>query len=168
MPWSRYYLPSSIPSMPPPRGTWNPIEGPGDYTVTKVVHSDTYSDIDPSKADLSGKAVFVSGASRGLGKAIALSFAKAGASYIAIGARSGLAEVEKQVKIVASKAGRKEPQVLRLQLDVADSSSVEDSVKQIENTFSRLDVVINNAGIMGGRKAIRDSDPDRWWQTSRE
>ena len=74
--------------MPPPRGTWNPLEGPGDYTTTKQVHSDTYPAIDPTKANLGGKAVFISGASKGFGKAIALSLAKAGASYIAIGARS--------------------------------------------------------------------------------
>ena len=51
--------------MPPPRGTWNPIEGPGDYTTTKKVHNDTYPEIDPLKADLSGQAVFISGGSKG-------------------------------------------------------------------------------------------------------
>ena len=107
--------------MPPPRGSWNPIEGPGDYTTTKVVHNDTYSEIDPLKADLSGKAIFISGASRGFGKAIALSFSKAGASHIAIGARSNLDDVAAAVRSAAKDAGRKEPHVLCLKLEVTDS-----------------------------------------------
>ena len=65
--------------MPPAKGTFNPLEGPGDYTLTAEVHSDTYPGIDPTKANLNSKAVYVSGASRGIGKAIAVSFAKAGA-----------------------------------------------------------------------------------------
>lgn len=74
--------------MPPPQGTWNPLEGPGDYTTTSKVHNDTYDAISPSEADYSGKTVFINGASRGLGKEMALSFAKAGASNIVISARS--------------------------------------------------------------------------------
>ena len=150
--------------MPPPRGTWNPIEGPGDYTTTKEVHSDTYPAIDPTRADLSGKAVFVTGASKGLGRAISLSFAKAGASYIAIGARSALEKVETEMKTVATDAGRREPHVLRLDLDVTDSQSVGNSAKKIEQAFGKLDVLINNAGLIGDREPITDSDPDSWWQ----
>lgn len=151
--------------MPPPRGSWNPIEGPGDYTTTKVVHNDTYPEIDPRKADLNGKAVFISGASRGFGKAIAISFAKAGAPYIAIGARSNLDEVAQAVKSAAVDAGRKEPKVLNLKLEVTDAQSVEDAFAKIEQEFGRLDVVINNAGILGQRSPIQDSDPEAWWQT---
>lgn len=152
--------------MPPPRGSWNPIEGPGDYTTTKTVHNDTYAEIDPTQADLSGKAVFITGASRGLGKAIAASFAKAGASYIAIGARSGLDEAENDVKAAAKHAGRAEPRVLKLKLEVTDAESVTGAVAKIEAEFGRLDIVINNAGVMGGLKSIADSDLDVWWQTS--
>lgn len=152
--------------MPPPRGTWNPIEGPGDYTTTKRVHSDTYPEIDPLQANLSDKAVFISGASRGFGKAIAISYAKAGASYIAIAARSSLEDVAKEVKAAASDAGRKEPNVLSLKLEVTDAKSVEDAFQNISQEFGRLDVVINNAGILGERAAIADSDPEIWWQTS--
>ena len=150
--------------MPPPKGTWNPLEGPGDYTTTEKVHNDTYPAIDPTKADLSGKAVFVSGASRGVGKSIALSFAKAGASYIAIGARSTLSEVEKDVKQAAVDSGRKEPTVLCLKLEVSDVESVDNAAREIEKAFGKLDIVINNAAIFGDITNIADSDPDSWWQ----
>ena len=150
--------------MPPPKGSYNPLEGPGDYTTTKEVHSDTYPAIDPTKADLSGQAVFISGASRGLGKAIALSYAKAGASHIAIGARRGLDEVEKDIKAAATSTGRKEPQILPLSLEVTDPQSVNDAATTIEREFGKLDIVINNAGLIGDMQPITKSDPDSWWQ----
>lgn len=153
--------------MPPPKGSWNPIEGPGDYTTTREVHSDTYPAIDPTKADLSGKAIFISGASRGLGKSIAISFAKAGASQIAIGARSDLGDVEKEMKASASKARKPEPKILSLKLEITDARSVDAAVKKVETEFGKLDVVINNAGVIGKRQPITASNPEDWWETSK-
>ncbi|KAK5127773.1 hypothetical protein LTR85_004889 [Meristemomyces frigidus] len=149
--------------MPPPPGSWNPIEGPGDYTFTKEIHNDTYAAIDPEKADHTGHAVFISGASKGIGRAMAVSFAKAGASYIAIGARSGLSDVSEAIRKAAKDSGRPEPKVLALKLDVSDRKSVEDAAKEIEQEFGKIDIAINNAGILGDVKPIADSDPDDWW-----
>ncbi|KAL7627867.1 hypothetical protein AAE478_002062 [Parahypoxylon ruwenzoriense] len=154
--------------MPPPRGTPNPIEGPGDYDTTTVVHDDTYAAIDPSKVDFSGKAVFISGASRGLGRAMCISFAKAGASMIAVGARSDLSATVKEMKAEAAKAGRSEPNILPLKSDVSDRQSIDDAAAQIKKSFGRLDIIINNAGIFGSG-LIADSDPDEWskvWQVN--
>lgn len=153
--------------MPPPQGTWNPLEGPGDYTTTRTVHSDTYDAIDPLKANLTSKTVFISGASRGLGKAMALSFAKAGASQIAISARSGLEPVAADMKKAATDAGRKEPEVLTLEVEVSSPDSVSKAVEKIGATFLKLDIVINNAGVIGEMKAVADSDPEAWWNTSK-
>jgi NAD(P)-dependent dehydrogenase (short-subunit alcohol dehydrogenase family) len=96
---------------------------------------------------------------------MALSFAKAGASAIAIGARSGLESVKEDLKGAAGKAGRKEPQVLCLQMDILDESSVANAARQIEAEFGRLDVLINNAAIIGKMKPIADSETDVWWET---
>ncbi|KAI1467545.1 NAD(P)-binding protein [Daldinia caldariorum] len=148
--------------MPPPKGTPNPLEGPGDYDVTSVVHSDTYPAIDPTKADFSGKAVLITGASRGLGRAIAISFAKAGASMIAVGARSDLSATVDEVKAAAQRVGKPEPKVLALELDVADPKNVDDAATKVKESFGRLDVVINNAGIFDASK-ILDTDPEAWW-----
>lgn len=130
-----------------------------------MVHNDTYPAIDSAKADLSGKAVFISGASRGLGRSIALSFAKAGASQIAIAARSPPDEVARELKEAASSAGKKEPHVLALKLEITDAQSVTDAGKVIEQEFGKLDVVINNAGVIGKMQSILDGDPESWWQT---
>ena len=149
--------------MPPAKGPFNPLEGPGDYTMTAEVHSDTYPAIDPTKADLTGKAVYISGASRGIGKAIALSFAKSGASFIAVSARSSLTEVEKDIKKAATRAGRKEPQALSIKVDVTDPESVKTVTTEIEKAFGKLDIVINNAAIIGDRTGIVDGNPENWW-----
>ncbi|KAF3061293.1 Oxidoreductase UcpA [Daldinia childiae] len=148
--------------MPPPKGTPNPLEGPGDYDVTSVVHNDTYPAIDSAKANLSGKAVLITGASKGLGRAISVSFAKAGASMIAIGARSDLSTTVSEIKAAAEKVGKPEPIILALKLDVADPKSVDDAAAQVKESFGRMDIVINNAGIFDVAM-ILDTDPEKWW-----
>ncbi|KAH8808684.1 putative 2-(R)-hydroxypropyl-CoM dehydrogenase [Xylogone sp. PMI_703] len=151
--------------MPPPRGTPNPIEGPGDYDVTETVHSDSYPAIDPAKADYSGKAIFITGGSRGIGRSIVLSFAKAGASYIAAGARSDMTELAKDVEAAAKAANRKSPKFLHVKLEVTNQKSVEDAAVLVEKEFGRLDVLVNNAGIIGAFSPIGESDPEIWWET---
>ncbi|OTA56462.1 NAD(P)-binding protein [Hypoxylon sp. EC38] len=154
--------------MPPPRGTLNALEGPGDYDMTSVVHSDTYPAIDSAKADLSGKVVFISGASRGLGRAMAISFAKAGASMIALGARSNLSATIDQMKAAVASVERPEPKILPLKFDVSDRKSVEEAADKVDKEFGHVDIVINNAAILGtGTNLIADSDPDDWWDVFR-
>ncbi|KAI0484851.1 NAD(P)-binding protein [Xylariaceae sp. FL0804] len=151
--------------MPPPKGTYNPIEGPGDYDTTSVIHNDSYPAIDPAKVDLTGRAVFIAGASRGLGRAMSISFAKSGASMIAIGARGSLSETAQGMREAAAGLGRPEPSILELKLDLASRSSIDQAAAQIKQTFGRLDIVIHNAGVMGGLGPIAESDPDEWWKT---
>jgi len=152
--------------MPPPRGTLNPLEGPGDYDVTTHVHNDTY----PAISSLStptplNKSVFVVGASRGLGLAMATSFAQAGASHIAIGARSSLESVRDALISAAAKAKRPEPKILCIKLDITSQRSTEDAAKLVEKEFGKIDIVINNAGILGKPALVADSDPEAWWET---
>lgn len=109
--------------------------------------------------------MFVTGASKGVGRAIAISFAKSGASCIAIGARSGLSSVAEAIKKAARDAGKSEPKVLALTLDVSNLKSVEEAASQIEKDFGKLDVVINNAGVIDEMKPITETNPDDWWQT---
>lgn len=134
-----------------------------DFTPT--IHNDTYDFVKPEQWDLSSRTVLVTGASKGLGKDNAISFARAGVSKIAIAARSSMEGVEKDIKAAAQQAGKKEPMVLSLKLDVMDKQSVSDAVAKIEEEFGALDIVINNAGALEQFKRIAESDPDDWWRT---
>ncbi|RDL36477.1 putative short-chain type dehydrogenase [Venustampulla echinocandica] len=152
--------------MPPPRGTPNPLEGPGDYDMTPHVHNDTYPAISPLSTSIPlNKAIFIAGASRGLGLAMAISFARAGASHIAIGARSSLSAVKESLLLEASSASRPTPNILCLKLDITSQSSVSEAAAAVEREFGKLDIVIVNAGILGTPALIADSDPEVWWDT---
>lgn len=152
-------------TMPPPQGSWNPIEGPGDYDTTTTVHDDTYPAIDSAKVNLAGKAALICGGSKGIGKATVLSFAKAGASHLAVGARSDMAALEKEIHDAATSAGKPAPHVLLLRMDTTSKESVADARKKVEEEFGRLDVLVNNAGILPEMKLLADTDPDTWWRT---
>lgn len=130
--------------------------------MTSIVHNDTYAAIDPSKRDLNGKAVFITGASRGIGRAMALSFARAGASHIAVGARSDFDSLERDIQEAARAAKRSEPIFLPVKLDVTDDASVSNARQEVEKAFGKLDILINNAGILGKYGLIADSDPIAW------
>ncbi|MBW6520821.1 MAG: beta-ketoacyl-ACP reductase [Desulfoarculaceae bacterium] len=97
--------------------------------------------------------VVVTGASRGLGRAISLAFLKAGATVIGIyGSNSEAARTF---------AEECHPFGDRLQLhqcDVADGSQVEEFFRQVEEEFDTIDILINNAGIRrDGLLALMDS-----------
>lgn len=135
------------------------------FDFTSSIHNDTYDFIKPEQWDLSSRTVLVTGASRGLGKDNAISFARAGASNIAVAARSGLDDVVKEMKQAAQKAGRKEPNVLPLQVDVTDKNSVAAAATKIEEQLGCLDIVINNAGYLENFTKIADAEPEEWWKT---
>ncbi|KAI1457760.1 NAD(P)-binding protein [Annulohypoxylon moriforme] len=134
---------------------------------TKTLHNDTYEYISPEKLDLSGRSVFITGASKGVGKETALSFAAAGCSKIGIGARSDLSDVVAEIKEVARKAGRRDvPQVVSVKLDVTSEDSVDAAAKTISDAFEgKLDILINNAGYLPEWLQVGASRADEWWTT---
>ncbi|KAL6718347.1 hypothetical protein ACLMJK_004436 [Lecanora helva] len=150
--------------MPPPKDKPNPLAPPG-YEFTETIHSETYPAIDSSKANLHGKCVFICGASKGIGRAIAVSFAKAGATSIAIGARSDLTGTAEAIQNIAAPDGISLHRLLQVKVDVTDRKSVEDAARKVESHFGQLDILVNNAGVFGPPAPVADSDPDIWWNT---
>ncbi|SPO05557.1 related to peroxisomal short-chain alcohol dehydrogenase [Cephalotrichum gorgonifer] len=133
---------------------------------TGVVHHDTYPGIDPvTKSDCSGKAILITGASKGIGRSVAVGYAQAGASHIALAARSSTAETAAAVLSAASAAGRAPPSVLELELDVCDKASVEAAARVLEAQWGRLDVLVNNAGHLARFAPLLDTDEEDYART---
>ena len=102
-------------------------------------------------ASLNGKSVLITGASRGIGAEAARAFARAGAK-LGLAARSA-----DSLGDLAQETG-----ALALPCDVADYASVAAAVARMESEFGRLDVLINNAGVIDPIAPIANSDPDAW------
>ncbi len=104
----------------------------------------------------------ITGASRGLGKAIALEFAGEGAS-VAICARAnsptGLTGTMDETAQAIRDAGG---EVFPLVCDVTDDGQVQDMVRQVEEHYGRIDVLFNNAGAMVLGESILEIDPASW------
>jgi 3-oxoacyl-[acyl-carrier protein] reductase len=90
--------------------------------------------------ELRGRTALVTGASRGIGRAIALAYAKRGIRVAVHYNRSA----EGAVETLAQMEGEGH---LTLQADIADPEAVRDLVRQTLTAFGRLDVLVNNAGI---------------------
>jgi 3-oxoacyl-[acyl-carrier protein] reductase len=98
---------------------------------------------------LRGKVALVTGASQGIGRAISIELAKAGAK-VAAAARNTekLAALTQEIRAGGGEA-------LAITMDVADASQVKSGFQQALNDFGRLDILVNNAGIARDALAIR-------------
>lgn len=109
----------------------------------------------PSSHHLAGKVALVTGASRGIGRAIALELARQGAA-VAINFRSSVDEANAVCDAVQALGGP----ALLVQGDVALAKDVEQIVATTTERFQRLDILVNNAGITRDRLLLRMSDAD--------
>ncbi len=104
---------------------------------------------------LDGKTALVTGASRGIGRAIALRLAAEGAN-IAINYAGNTAKAE-ETKAAIEAAGGK---AALFQADVSDSAQVEQMVASVLETFGSLDILVNNAGITRDGLLMRMKEED--------
>ena len=104
---------------------------------------------------LEGKAAFVTGASRGIGEAIARRLAADGAK-VALAAR----EISSSRRIASDIAGGG-GDALALECDVTRADSIESAVRETVSRLGKIDVLVNNAGL-GGPTPLDDPDDSRW------
>lgn len=107
-------------------------------------------------ADLEGKTVIVTGASRGIGAAAAKEFAAHGARVV-LSARSDLA-VEEIAQEILQAGGT----ALAVPCDVSDFVQVERLMQATIETFGRPDIIINNAGILGPIARLEEVSVRQW------
>ena len=98
--------------------------------------------------DLSERVALVTGASRGIGRAIALRLAKQGAHVVAAARGANAQPVADEI---TSAGGRAEA----LTLDVTEPGAADDAVKQVMGRHSRIDVLVNNAGVTRDQLMLR-------------
>jgi NAD(P)-dependent dehydrogenase (short-subunit alcohol dehydrogenase family) len=104
--------------------------------------------------DVAGQVALVTGAARGLGRAVAMALADAGAD-VALGLRDLSSDAGLAAEIEAM--GR---QVLPLQCEVSDVGQVQAAVDAVVERFGRLDVLVNNAGVAPENDALDVTEED--------
>lgn len=105
---------------------------------------------------LDGKVAIVTGASSGMGEAITKLFAKEGASVVAIARRKE--KLQGVIDEVTSGGGR----AIAVAGDVSKEEDVQNAVKTAVEKFGRLDIVVNNAGLMDRMAPVGDLDDQVW------
>ena len=103
--------------------------------------------------DLTGKVAVVTGASKGLGQAMAVALAKAGADIAAV-ARSSMRETE----LLVNATGR---DFLAIETDLAEHSAAQEVTDRVLNHYSSFDILVNNAGMIRRQDAL-DFSEDNW------
>jgi NAD(P)-dependent dehydrogenase (short-subunit alcohol dehydrogenase family) len=105
---------------------------------------------------LQGKVALVTGASQGLGRALALAYAKEGASLV-LNSRS-----EEGIRPVAGEVEELGAEVLAVAADVSRGGDARRLVKEAIDRFGGIDVLVNNAGLLGPRVAIEEYLEEEW------
>ncbi len=105
---------------------------------------------------LSGKTALVTGASKGIGKAIAIAFGAAGANVVATARTvSEIEDVTNTIKASGSNA-------LGVIADLGVESDIDNLAKAAIEEFGGVDILVNNAAIIHGRIPILELSPDLW------
>ncbi len=107
--------------------------------------------------DASGKVAVVTGGGRGIGRAIAIRLAGAGADVAVLYRKKP--EPAGEVKAEIEKLGRK---CLALMCDVSDRDKVHEAFDRIKEEFGRIDILVNNAGLASWGNFIHDTTFEEW------
>ncbi len=105
---------------------------------------------------LSDRVALITGATRGIGYALALALARAGAHIVATGRTQGaLEELDDAVRVAGSTA-------TLVPLDMRDFPAIYRLAKALDERHGRLDVLVGNAAIAGQRSPLPHVDPSAW------
>ena len=102
---------------------------------------------------LTDKIAFITGASSGIGMAIAREFSKSGVNLVLAARRS------ERLKKLASELPTK---ALVVELDIRNRNKVESAISGLGSEWSQIDILVNNAGLGRGLEKIHEGNPDGW------
>lgn len=129
---------------------------------------DTYKFISPEQWPPVQRRVLITGASKGIGQAMAISYARAGYSHIALLARTSVRETVERAQKAAAEVTtgvRDASKFLEISADLTSKASIDAAASLVAREFGSLDILVNNAGYLEQWTPIIDSDPDQWWRT---
>ncbi|MBM3600275.1 MAG: SDR family NAD(P)-dependent oxidoreductase [Alphaproteobacteria bacterium] len=110
----------------------------------------------PAAGQLAGRIALITGASRGIGAAVAKRFAGEGA-HVILAARTvgGLEEVDDAIQAAGGQA-------TLVPVDITDFAKIDQMGAAIAQRFGRLDILVGNAGALGQLTPVGHIDPDDW------
>ncbi|MDE0941799.1 MAG: SDR family NAD(P)-dependent oxidoreductase [Alphaproteobacteria bacterium] len=110
--------------------------------------------------ELEGKSAIITGASRGIGAATAREFAKLGASVVLAARTLG------EIQAIASEIWAAGGQATAVACDVSRYDDVLEVVERCQQAYGRVDVLVNNAGVIEPIGPLAESDPELWGAAS--
>ncbi|KAE9367176.1 NAD(P)-binding protein [Stipitochalara longipes BDJ] len=128
----------------------------------KTYHRDTYPAIDPTSPHLStkGNNIAITGGGTGIGREIARSFAKSGASTISILGRRENKLIETKQQLETDYPNTK---VYTYVADIVKKDQLDAAFEAISSTVGIINVLIANAGYMADYKPFAEADPEEWF-----
>jgi NAD(P)-dependent dehydrogenase (short-subunit alcohol dehydrogenase family) len=106
--------------------------------------------------EFEGKVVVITGAARGIGKATALKFSEKGAVVVIVDV------LEKEMEKVLGSIKKRKNKVLAIKADVSDKEQIQEVVQKTLKQFGTIDILINNAGIVGPSGPTIHLDEKDW------
>ncbi len=107
---------------------------------------------------IKGKVAIITGAGTGIGRAIAVEFAKNGISVVCCGRR--IEKLDETVSIIKENGGR----ALAVKADITKLEEVKNLVSETLKTFGSIDILFNNAGSFQTIGGLWEIDPEQWWK----
>ena len=112
---------------------------------------------------LAGKVAVITGATRGIGRGIALTLAREGADVVVAGRTAKeMSHMPGTIHTVADEVRSLGRRALAIQVDVSEEEQVKDMVRRTIDEFGRIDILVNNAGIVVNVKPLWEVTKEEW------